>query len=64
MKLLGYKFDLNEIFEQNICKIKLNNKFINFINVPLKNKHGQKKYLENCFKISLKILKKNKKFNY
>ena len=42
MKLLGYNFNLNEIIEQNICKIKLNNK-----------------YIENCFNISLKILKKN-----
>ena len=60
MKLLGYKFDLNEIFEQNVFKIKLNNKFINFIDVPRNNKKDEKKYLENCFNISLKILKKNK----
>ena len=60
MKLLGYKFALNEIFEQNVFKIKLNNKFINFIDVPRNNKKDEKKYLENCFNISLKILKKNK----
>ena len=60
MKLLGYKFNLNEIFEQNISNIKLNNKVINFIDIPLKNENDQTKYLENCFKISLKILEKNK----
>ena len=60
MKLLGYKFNLNEIFEQNVCKIKLNNKYINFIDVPIDNKKDEKKYLENCFNISLKILKRNK----
>ena len=60
MKLLGYSFNLNEIFEQNISKTKLNNKVINFIDVPIKNKNNQIKYLEDCFKISLKILKKNK----
>ena len=60
MKLLGYKFNLNEIFEQKISNIKLNNKVINFIDIPLKNENDQAKYLENCFKISLKILEKNK----
>ena len=59
MKLFKYKFNLNEIFDQNIKK-KLNNKVINFINVPIKNINNTKKYLENCFNISLKILKKNK----
>ena len=60
MALLGYKFKLNEIFEQDINKIKLNNKVINFIDVPLKNENDQRRYLENCFNISLKIIKKNK----
>ena len=60
MILLGYKFNLNEIFEQDINKIKLNNKVINFIDVPLKNENDQRRYLENCFNISLKIIKKNK----
>ena len=60
MILLGYKFQLNEIFEQDINKIKLNNKVINFIDVPLKNENDQRRYLENCFNISLKIIKKNK----
>ena len=60
MKLLKYKFELNEIFEQNFKKIKFKNKVINFIDVPIKNINNTKKYLENCFKISLKILNKNK----
>ena len=60
MFLLGYKFQLNEIFEQDINKIKLNNKVINFIDVPLKNENDHRRYLENCFNISLKIIKKNK----
>ena len=63
MKLFGYKFQLNEIFDHNISKKKLNNKFINFINVPIKNKYNTKEYLESCFNISLKILKKNKEFS-
>ena len=60
MRLLGFKFDLNEIFDQNFNKIKLNKNVINFIDVPIKNLSNTKKYLEDCFFISLKILKKNK----
>ena len=59
MKLLRYNFHLNEIFEQDIKDKKLNNKSINFINVPIKN-NNTKEYIENCFNISLKILKINK----
>ena len=43
-----------------IFKKKLNNKVINFIDVPIKNRNYTKEYIENCFDISLKILKKNK----
>ena len=60
MKILKYKFNLNEIFDQNIENKKFNRKNINFIDVPLKNKNDTKIYLENCFNISHKILKKNK----
>ena len=60
MRLLGYKFNLNEINDQEITKIKANYKNINFINVPFRYKNSTKEYLENCFKISLKILKKHK----
>ena len=61
MKLLRYKFNLNEVFEQNLNNIKLNNKGINFIDVPQKNINDTREYLENCFDISLKLLKQNKK---
>ena len=61
MKLLRYKFNLNEVFEQNLNNIKLNNKGINFIDVPQKNINETREYLENCFDISLKLLKQNKK---
>ena len=63
MELFKYKFNLNEILDHNIEKKKLNNAAINFINVPIKNINDTKKYLENCFDISLKILNKNKKFS-
>ena len=60
IKLLKYKLSFNEIFNENISEKKLNNKVINFIDVPIKNINNTKEYLENCFNISLKILKKNK----
>ena len=60
MNLLGYKFGLHEISDQNIDKLKLNNKKINFIDVPLKSKNNTKQYIDNCFNISLKILKRDK----
>ena len=63
MKLFKYKFDLNEITDQKIGNIKLNNKVINFIDIPIEDKDNTKKYLKNCFQISLKILKKNKNFS-
>ena len=60
IKLFKYKFNLNEIFDQNINDKKLNNEVINFIDVPMKNMNNTKEYLENCFSTSLKILNKNK----
>ena len=63
IKLFGYKFKLNELSDQNINKIKLTSKTINFINVPIENKNNLQKYLKNCFSISLKILKKNQKIS-
>ena len=60
IKHFGYKFHLNEIFDQDLKNKKLNNKVINFIDVPIKNRNYTKEYIENCFCISLKILKKNK----
>lgn len=60
MKLLKYKFNLNEIFDLNIDKKTINNKGLNFINVPIKSINNTKEYIENCFNISLKILNKNR----
>ena len=60
MKLLRCKFNLNEIFDLNIEKKTIDNKSLNFINVPIKSINNTKEYLENCFNISLKILNKNK----
>ena len=60
MNMLGYNFKLNEIVDGNINKIKLNNKAINFINVPIKNINDTREYLEKSFDISLKLIKKNK----
>ena len=60
MKFLNYNYKLNEISIQDIGKKKLNNKKINYINVAIKNETNYRKYLENCFSISLKILNKNK----
>ena len=60
MKLFKYKFNLNEISDEKINKKKLCNKVINFIDVPIKNMGDTKEYIDNCFNISLRILKKNK----
>ena len=60
MELLKYKFNLNEILDLNFEKKIINNKVLNFINVPIKSIDNTKEYLENCFDISLKILNKNK----
>ena len=37
INILGYKTKLNEILNQNISKTSLDNKAINYIDVPLKN---------------------------
>ncbi|AFS47063.1 Pyridoxal phosphate biosynthetic protein PdxA [alpha proteobacterium HIMB5] len=60
MRILGFEFKLNEILEQNIYKIKHNIRTINFIDVPLMNTNDTREYIEECFNISLKILKQNK----
>ena len=66
MKYFNYKFKINLINEKNINKIK-NNKKINIIDVNHKFKNIFEKksrysntYIKNTFKISLKLLKKNK----
>ena len=60
MKLFNYKFNLNEISNHNINKKRLNNKVINFINIPINSSNDTKKYLKDCFNVALEILNKNK----
>ena len=63
MSLFNYKFKLNEIFCEDISNFKINNKIINFIDIPLKNKKNTKKYIENCFDVALKLVNKNQKIS-
>ena len=48
MKILKYKFEINKLNPKNIEYKKIDNKKINFINVPLNNK-----FFEKIFKINL-----------
>tara|TARA_A100001035_G_C27739044_1_gene480564 strand:- start:75 stop:1061 length:987 start_codon:yes stop_codon:yes gene_type:complete len=64
---LGFNFKVNEINIEKIKNLKLKNKEINIINTDFKFKRAfdkisnkSSKYIENSFKISLEILKKNK----
>ena len=59
MKLLKVKFVLNELFEDNIDEARTSKKIINFINVPIKLGKSIKDYIEDCFDLSLRIIKKN-----
>ena len=66
MKYFNYNFDINLINERSINKVK-NNKKINIINVNHKfKKIFEKKssysndYIKNTFRVSLKLLQKNK----
>ena len=59
MKLLKVKFVLNELFEDNIDEAQTSKKIINFINVPIKLGKSIKDYIEDCFDLSLRIIKKN-----
>ena len=56
MKLLKFNFQLNEIQEKEVLKCKFEKNKINFINVNLYKNINQ--YIEKCFFIALKILKK------
>ena len=60
MKTLGFKFKLNEITTKEIFKLKSIKNVINFIHVQLDNKKNTKNYINNCFNLCLRILKKNK----
>ena len=69
MKILKYSFKINSIDEKNIVFNKLNNKQINIIDVNFtftkafsKISNDSNAYINQCFKISLELLK-TKKFS-
>tara|TARA_A100001011_G_scaffold297902_1_gene310713 strand:- start:1326 stop:2306 length:981 start_codon:yes stop_codon:yes gene_type:complete len=67
MKILKYKFKIEELNLNNINSSKLNNKKINIINVNFPHKKAFDKitsrsnpYIKNCCRIALQALKKSK----
>ena len=67
MALLGFNYKINIIDEKYIDINELDNKKINIIDVEYTFKYAFEKitnksqaYINNCFKVALKILKKNK----
>ena len=65
MKILGYKFKINLINQKILSRKILNNQKINLIDVNLnyKNKNNKisfksKKYINECFDLALKLMKK------
>ena len=67
MRSLKYSFKINKINSSNLKKLNLNNKCINIIDVKYSFKKTFDKisfksnlYIDNCFKIALKLLKSNK----
>ena len=65
MKKLKYNFPVNEINNLNLIKDEIANRKINLINVDYKNNiknnkisSHSKKYIEKCFQIAIKLLKK------
>lgn len=67
MEILGFNYKIN-LINKNFKKFKsLNNKVINIINIDYEFKYPFEKiskksniYIENCFKVALDILKKNR----
>ena len=66
MVLLGFNYKINLIKEKHINIKKLDNKKINIIDVKYNFKYAFEKitnksqpYIDNCFKIALRVLKKN-----
>ena len=53
LKLLRYRFELREIDVNHIFNKTLDNKKINFINVP--HKQNMNNYIEECFIFQLKL---------
>ena len=65
MKILKFKIKLNEIMHvknSTYRKINIINVNYNFKKPFSKIKENSNKYIKDCFKISLKIIKKNKKY--
>ena len=62
MKILKYKFQVNELNKDKINYKNLNNKNINFINVEFKKRFVHK-YINNSFEIALFLHKKNNNIN-
>ena len=69
MKFLKYSIQIQKINTSNFKKLKLNKKYINIIDVDYKFKkvfdkisNGSNKYINNCFKIALKLLNEKSAF--
>jgi len=62
MKALKYNFKINELKTNKLDLKILNNKYINFIDIPF-SKKSITKYIHQSFKIALFLCKKNKKIN-
>jgi len=62
MKLLNYKFKLNKLETNQLDYKNINNKIINYINVPF-NKKLVSNYIDNSFKIALNLIKKDSRIN-
>ena len=67
MKKLNFSFKINLIKKDQVGKVHINNKYINLININFsftktfdKISNKSNKYIEDCFNLGLKIIKKNK----
>ena len=58
-KKLKFKKKIKLIELNDLDKVKINNKFINLIDVPFNTSKNSNFYVQNCFEIAFKILKKN-----
>ena len=61
IKILKFRVNLNEIYKKDVCKKKLSNYKINFIDIPLV-KNNTRKYIEKSFALALDLLKENNGF--
>jgi len=60
MRLLKYQFKLNKLKNENINFKKIDNKMINYIDVPFKSKNIVD-YIERSFQLAIRLLKRDKK---